>query len=777
MSAPSTEDGQDHRRLDVHDPCPPTWAVLSAENVIRAALEPDNGVLRRWRRSTAQPVVRVEDRYLVGTLDLRALDFQYPLEFVRCRFENPPDVRQASLAGLDFTGCWLPGLHARNVISENDVTLADTTVHGAPVDLTDARVRGSVVLDRSRFSNPGGRAVHADRLEVGGALLATELEAVGEVRIAGARIGGNVNLSGAVIHNVAGCALDANGLHVGGNLICGRSRVPDGEARAGRLFRSTGWLLFTNAYVASDFSMRGAKVRPSSAPEPEPEDPPTVPTPAQPPAPPAADDPYHDSHATLVGDRIRVDGDLDLDEEFTSRGTVRIVNGHVGGSLRLTRAEVNVSAARAAGRDVRAVHLDGTQILGNIEAEGLRLTGQWHSLEIKVRGSVRLDWAVLDNADDDVWVARRCEIGGNLDCRDSEVYGSVMLQGARVGANLDFRASRLGRPGRYTRDRNVKPCLDVRAAQVGRDLICAEGRRPFRSTGDIRLSRVSVGRELNLRGAELGARPDPAVPEAERATVSVLNAFGAHTQELALTLAHPAWGRISLRQVRCASLNDNEALWRATGGVDVDDFRYESLHRAIDLEDDAGVLRRLAWLRGAMGGSYVPSAYDQLAAMLRASGNEEHADTVLIAKQRDRYSALARGFRVLGPMVVFWSWLQRWMVGYGYRPSRALGWLLLLLVAGTVWFSLYPGHCLLIRGDPPNFPLYHFCPLTNQDDHLVWNPFLFTLDLLVPIVDFGNKNRWALTGVSQWISTMLIASGWILATTVAAGLTRMLRRP
>jgi hypothetical protein len=81
-----------------------------------------------------------------------------------------------------------------------------------------------------------------------------------------------------------------------------------------------------------------------------------------------------------------------------------------------------------------------------------------------------------------------------------------------------------------------------------------------------------------------------------------------------------------------------------------------------------------------------------------------------------------------------------------------------------------------ITGDPKNFAQYRFCPLTNQDDHLVWNPFLFTLDLLIPIVDFGNKNRWSLTGVSQWFAAGLIASGWVLATTVAAGLTRLLRR-
>jgi hypothetical protein len=44
-------------------------------------------------------------------------------------------------------------------------------------------------------------------------------------------------------------------------------------------------------------------------------------------------------------------------------------------------------------------------------------------------------------------------------------------------------------------------------------------------------------------------------------------------------------------------------------------------------------------------------------------------------------------------------------------------------------------------------------------------------------VDFGNKNRWALGGSSQWFAASLTAAGWVLATTVAAGVTRILRRP
>jgi hypothetical protein len=298
------------------------------------------------------------------------------------------------------------------------------------------------------------------------------------------------------------------------------------------------------------------------------------------------------------------------------------------------------------------------------------------------------------------------------------------------------------------------------------------GKRPFRADGEIRMVRATIGRQLNFNGADLG--PDGDGPGADHR--SALNAFGAQTQELTLTLGGAPRGRLTLRQMRCSSLDDNESLWQAAGGIDLDAFRYDSLTRPIELVDDATVVRRLRWLRQAERDVYRPGPYDQLAVMLRAAGNEEHADTVLIEKQVRRYSALSRGFRVLGPLVVCWSWLQRWMVGYGYRPSRALAWLALLLAIGTVWFGSYPTHCVPIAGDPANFARYHFCPMTNQDDHLVWNPFLFTLDLLIPIVDFGNKNRWAMTGVSQWFASALIAAGWILATTVAAGVTRMLRR-
>lgn len=64
----------------------------------------------------------------------------------------------------------------------------------------------------------------------------------------------------------------------------------------------------------------------------------------------------------------------------------------------------------------------------------------------------------------------------------------------------------------------------------------------------------------------------------------------------------------------------------------------------------------------------------------------------------------------------------------------------------------------------------------KSGEHPDWNPALFALDLLLPVIDLGQAGSWQLHGGWQWLSTALVLLGWVLATTVAAGATRLLRR-
>ncbi|WP_309109894.1 hypothetical protein [Saccharothrix sp.] len=859
------------RGLDVFDPSPPRAYRMPAADVLRGLGE---GAFRLGlRRPSVPPVIRVEDRFLTGVLDLRAVELNYLLEFVRCRFEEVPDLRQGRLAGVVFSGCRLPGLWGRNLSSANEVSLSGSTVEGL-VDLTDADIAGSLVLRDARLvaPTPGGLALHADRVKLAGALLAQGVSVSGELRMAGAQVGGNCNFSSGSLNNPHAHSVNATGMHVGGNLLFNNSTI-------------FGTVLLANARVDSALTLRGASVAAGKVDE------------------EAGLDPHADPTSTVVLDRVTVDGDVQLDREFSSAGTVRMVNARLGGTLSLSGGHFDaedhalgdgvdsaeaaaesgsdepdggesdgaepgsaksagaepggdnqagagpsnvkqagagpgsgepggngfgggaagggagssgwvarVEAARTAAAGLagtvrarvgkesgetapvraesalepsepvakkagaasgprlhrlmgdrqsggervaeptgfgRALHLDGAQVGGDLIARQAFVRGQIRMVDLQVKGSLTLDGSALDNPRADAVLGNRSNIGSNLTAREVEVAGGLELRGVRIGANLDLRGSRITQPGRYRHMPAGKPSLDVGGAVIGRDLICAGGAKEFVAHGGVRARRAQVGRMANFSGAVLGDKLDS----------HALNALGLQVQELVLTPVSPPRGDVTLRQVRCTSLDDNENFWSATGWIDLEEFRYDSLRNPIDLRDDDEVDRRLRWLRQAMRRAYRPGPYDQFADMLRACGNDEHAATVLVEKQRLRYRAVAEGRRWLRPLVLLWSWLQRSMVGYGYRPARALAWLVVSWVLGSVWFSV---------GEP--------LEVINSDDRLPWNPWLFTIDLVVPIVDFGNKNRWQLAGASQWIGAGLIVTGWVLATTVAAGLTRMLKR-
>jgi hypothetical protein len=55
--------------------------------------------------------------------------------------------------------------------------------------------------------------------------------------------------------------------------------------------------------------------------------------------------------------------------------------------------------------------------------------------------------------------------------------------------------------------------------------------------------------------------------------------------------------------------------------------------------------------------------------------------------------------------------------------------------------------------------------------------FVYTLDVLLPVLKLGQESAFAASGTgSQWCVYLLSVAGWVLATTVATGITRTLTR-
>lgn len=221
-----------------------------------------------------------------------------------------------------------------------------------------------------------------------------------------------------------------------------------------------------------------------------------------------------------------------------------------------------------------------------------------------------------------------------------------------------------------------------------------------------------------------------------------------HTPELRFVGERPERGRVVLSGSQVVKLVDTATSWPARPGrLSIEGFAYENLApRGL-----FPTARRLEWVEAATP-EYSPEPYERLASVLRASGEDADARAVLLAKQRRRRTTLPPALRA-------WGYLQDWTVVYGYRPGRAALWMAVLWAAGAVLFT--------VHGEPP--------PL-KAEEHPDWNPVLFALDLLLPVIDLGQQDQWILRGGWQWGTAALVILGWILATTVAAGASRVLRR-
>jgi hypothetical protein len=171
---------------------------------------------------------------------------------------------------------------------------------------------------------------------------------------------------------------------------------------------------------------------------------------------------------------------------------------------------------------------------------------------------------------------------------------------------------------------------------------------------------------------------------------------------------------------------------------------------------DADVDTALAWLRRDPTG-YQHQVYEQLANHYRRSGDDAAARTVLLARLRHRRDLL--GTSSLGQLLMKgWGYLQDVTVGFGYRPGLAAIWFVGLLAFGTAYFwdrTLDP---------------------VEVNVHPTFNPFGYTLDLLIPLLSLGQDNAWDPRGLDLWVAYGLVFCGAVLATTVVAAVTRVLNR-
>ncbi|MGH3211462.1 MAG: hypothetical protein ACRDNO_27260 [Trebonia sp.] len=397
---------------------------------------------------------------------------------------------------------------------------------------------------------------------------------------------------------------------------------------------------------------------------------------------------------------------------FTARGEFRLIGAHLAANVTLEGGTFDNPGGVA-------VNLERA-VAGSVNGDGLACHGLLSLVGARISGDVSLGRAVLESgAGTCALNAERAQVDGTLVLQEARALGEVNLRSVRVGERLLLRQAELRNP--------AQTALRLSRAQVTSDVFCNQ----MTANGRLRLAGAVIGGSVSLRDATLANTAGPA-----------LDAAGLQVQELILKPAALIDGAVDLRNATIGVLRDDPATW--PGRLLLDGLTYRALEPLLT----AG--HRLQWITRDPNG-YQPQPYEQLAAYYNALGQPSQGRDVLYA--RERVQRQGKGLAAKA-----WSVLQDVTVGYGYRPRRALAWFGFLLAVGSAVFSAAPPSALQ-SGAAPHF-----------------NGIIYTLDLMLPVVNFGQKYAFNPGGPEQWLSYFFVAAGWTLATTVAAGAARVLQR-
>ncbi len=393
-----------------------------------------------------------------------------------------------------------------------------------------------------------------------------------------------------------------------------------------------------------------------------------------------------------------------------------------------------------------------------LEAARLHTEGDLHLARCRFHGGLRLTDAHIGTdlllGQSAVYRDRRgrsisgdgLTVGQDLQADLLESHGELSLRGATIGVSLSLRGARLsnqyGHLALNAPQLTVERTLYMTPAGLTNPLYTS-GTTPARGT---RVQRFSCQGGIRLDDGRFGDAVDLEYALFVLTDDEELSLRRVQVPELRFLGERPERGKVVLSGARIVNLMDKADSWPGPGNLQMGGFQYENLVP----RGPFPLAKRLRWVAAATA-EYNPEPYERLAAVLRAGGEDEDAREVLLAKQRHRRENLPLAGKV-------WGYTQDWTVGYGYRPGRAAVWMAVLWAAASIAFSR--AHHPPIKGG----------------EHPQWNASLFALDLLLPFIDLGQAGYWQLRGGWQWLAAAVVMAGWILATAVAAGATRLLTR-
>ena len=271
-----------------------------------------------------------------------------------------------------------------------------------------------------------------------------------------------------------------------------------------------------------------------------------------------------------------------------------------------------------------------------------------------------------------------------------------------------------------------------------------------------------------------------------------------------------ATGPVRFSGAQIGSLIDDTNL--IARGIILDGLEYGNISGSAATDSST----RIAWLNKQphdhLYENFKPQPWEQLIKVLRTMGHTADADAVAIAKQDQLY----RAGKITGINKV-WHKLYCWFAGYGYKPIRTIGAMLLVWI---FWAGLF-GYAKQSGWMAPSSPIIHTSELirknceldaverqkakaniTTYDDakisvlsncsvlpneYTTFNAFVYSLDLILPLVDLQQDKDWSpmVLSTDPWISPrplirfamwFEILFGWMASLLLAAVLGNLVKK-
>ncbi len=458
-------------------------------------------------------------------------------------------------------------------------------------------------------------------------------------------------------------------------------------------------------------------------------------------------------------------------ELATHRG-IQITGARIEGELDLSFAIVPFPLRFRRCSFKRGINLRDAEIR-NLDLNGT-YTGPIYGDRLKVEGSIYL-------------------------CKGFKAKGEVNLYGSTIEKNLECIGGHFINEG--------KTALNVNGANIKGNVFLSDG---FKAEGEVNLNGITIGMYLICDKGRF-IRPNGYALRASSMKVKShvfmrsLIAKGEVKMSTAKIDGTLQWrdinspGEVTLRlsSVTVAGLWDDKDSWPGKGKL----FLHGLVYNEICEDAPRSAEERIEWLRrqykdkaGKDPSQFHPQPYEQLAVVLRKGGQDEDARKVLIAKNMDKakHTKLTLGE---------WLWYQvfGWMIGYGYRPWRALWGVLLFVVLGWILFGFgYRGGLISPESDSAFAKGDKGITIPGDERklsevHPKFNFLMYSIDTFVPLIDLHQSKYWLpntnrdgklqlgkfkipMSGkILRYYLWFHIAMGWALSTLLVVGLTGLVR--